>query len=275
MKAYMSEDKEIKGLQASNELIRWLQLLVLPTWFRILLMGLVLLVLIGAAMITVVGIIRSEKDQITGGITLLTIGLPIMLIVVALVFGQQSDKKLVKATQKLLSIEVPTATLENLAATMQAEIEQEIQGCRCNYRLKFNNPDNQQPQELQFTLEINVKKANLAFWMKDNLASNINKLFDSNNQIDRDSAVYAYKHVIIGAESEGYIRNPEPAQDISRGQNGGLLFIRQLESDFLLKPILRLYFCQDLAFFVRGILEATLSNDGNPPNTLQSKSNEQ
>ena len=48
--------------------------------------------------------------------------------------------------------------------------------------------------------------------------------------------------------------NDSPA----RGPDGrmGLIFYRTLAQDFLLQPPLRLYFAQDLAFFVRAVLAA-------------------
>ena len=43
-----------------------------------------------------------------------------------------------------------------------------------------------------------------------------------------------------------------------------LLFFRALPDDFLLRPMEKLYFTQDLGFFVRGILEA---QETTPPST--------
>ena len=45
-----------------------------------------------------------------------------------------------------------------------------------------------------------------------------------------------------------------PMTDIKSG-HVGFVFTKQLGSDFLLNPGDRLYFAQDLAFFVRGLLD--------------------
>ena len=64
------------------------------------------------------------------------------------------------------------------------------------------------------------------------------------------------QHLLAGARAEGYRLNHELAD--YGGDDGGraLLFYRTLPEDFLLRPIERLYFTQDLGFFVRGIVEA-------------------
>jgi hypothetical protein len=41
------------------------------------------------------------------------------------------------------------------------------------------------------------------------------------------------------------------------GESGGQALIKALDEDFLLSPAQRLYFTQDLAFFLRGLIEAT------------------
>ena len=74
--------------------------------------------------------------------------------------------------------------------------------------------------------------------------------------LDRHPALACYQHVIAGALAEGYRLNQELAA--YGGTDGGksLLFFRTLPEDFLLRPIEKLYFTQDLGFFVRGIIES-------------------
>lgn len=40
----------------------------------------------------------------------------------------------------------------------------------------------------------------------------------------------------------------------------GVVFTKSLHEDFLLEPAQRLYFAQDLSFFIRGMLEASIQH---------------
>jgi hypothetical protein len=63
---------------------------------------------------------------------------------------------------------------------------------------------------------------------------------------------------LIGAEREACAPNPVARPD-EDAINHALVFIRLLHDDVLIEPAQRLYFAQDLAFFVRGMTDARLA----------------
>lgn len=70
---------------------------------------------------------------------------------------------------------------------------------------------------------------------------------------------FRYKNCLIGAHQEGYILNENPILSPDQ-KTTGFVFIKLLHEDFLLEPAHRLYFEQDLSFFIRGMSEGLLSD---------------
>lgn len=106
---------------------------------------------------------------------------------------------------------------------------------------------------LQFKVELNVKKANVVIWIP---------VPGDESTPQSLQGVENYQHVLAGALAEGYIQNAAPITDARLGYLG-FVFIKLLGDDFLLNPGDRLYFAQDLAFFVRALLSvATNSQHG-------------
>jgi len=247
----MSESKPTSAIEASNELVRWLQLLVLPLWARIVLVVVMLMIVSGSLALLAVGLFRRDKESIAAVIPLLTVALPVMLVVIALVFSQNGGKRLKLNTTMLLEKDLPQAITDNLAAKEKTiRLTTTAQGCRADYELTLGVEGAVPDAMIHFSVELNVRKVNLAFWLGG---------FDSPEQVSIDTpSLKPYSHVISGALAEGYRMNPVPARYFGTGKGYGLLFFRELEADFLLKPAARLYFCQDLSFFVRGVLEAQI-----------------
>lgn len=253
----MSEKQDPNPLAPSNELVRWLQLLVLPLWARLGLLVIMGLIVAGGLTLLVAGLVLQEKEDLTAAMTLLTVALPVMLIVVALVFGQNGEKRLKDITRVLLEIELPLTLIANLSSSdARSTIKNTLQGCRCDYQLKLVGGNSATTISLDFSIELNVRKVNVAFWL------NAPPLPDS---VSIETEVLKpFRHVISGALSEGYKLNETPLHFFSAGKSNGLLFFRELDPDFLLKPAARLYFCQDMSFFVRGVVEAQHGNLGKP-----------
>lgn len=245
----MSEQKTSSPIEASNELVRWLQLLVLPLWARIGLLLIMALIVAGGLTLLATSLIREEKEDLAAAMTLLTVALPVMLVVVALVFGQHGEKRLKANTSVLLESELPQALHANLSSTQASlAIQKTLQGCRCDYHLNFGGTGILSDVKLDFSVELNVRKINLAFWLNGYaLPEHISAEVES---------LKPFRHVIAGALAEGYRMNDTPARYLGSGQGQGILFFRELDPDFLIKPAARLYFCQDLSFFVRGVIEA-------------------
>lgn len=209
-----------------------------------------LLALSNALGLLVSGMINTDKDAISAAVSILTVALPVGLIVVALVFGDGGAQKLREMTQRVLSQEVPQAIRENLkhGKLVDTELNFSTQGYIADYQLTAK-PTLGDPVTLTFRMELNVKKVNLVFWM-DNMDSHTEAkaLLDSRP---------LWKASWIGAEREGYALNPVVTTS-SVNKRAGVVLIKTLHEDFLLEPAQRLYFAQDFAFFVRGMLEAEL-----------------
>ena len=229
-----------------------MQLLVLPIWARIGLLLIMFLIVAGGLVLLTTGLLWKEKEDVTAAMTLLTVSLPIMLIVVALVFGQRGAKRLKDSTRYLLETELPETLLANLVSRgNRPAIERNLQGCRCDYRLHYRGNGAMSGLEVNFSVELNVKKINVAFWLATQDLPDIVSI--------ETGALGHFRHVFAGAEAEGYRMNNSPAHYLGTGSGSGVLFSRELDPDFLLKPAARLYLCQDLGFFVRGVVEATYS----------------
>jgi hypothetical protein len=237
-------DTVSKGLPAPNELLQWLRLLVLPLWARIAVLLVLVAVLTGGIGVLGTGLWTHDAEGVSLAVKLLTVALPVMLVVVALVFGQNSDERLRQLTTAVLEKDIVRALEANFGDAFGLSVVPRVRGCCADYEIR--RPGSADAQ-LRFTLELNVYKVNVCFWLDDALPG----------RLDPDTAALApFRHVILGARAEGYALNEEPARYDGTGQGTGLLFFRRLADDFLLQPGQRLYFAQDLSFFVRGMLEA-------------------
>jgi len=249
-----------ESLKTSNDLIRWLKLLALPAWAKVALALIMLLILLSALGLLGWGLYFRDKDSVASAVTILTVGLPVGLIVVALVFGDGGARKLKALTERVLQHEIPDAVLENLSPTnhgeryTQAQVKPRIRGCIADYTLQVTDThfqgDHRIERTLNFKLEINVKKVNFVVWLPlaDGPASNLPEL------------LARYKSCFFGAEKEGYVQNREPLMGEKQGHMG-IVFIKTLGDDFLLNPAERLYFAQDFAFFIRGLLDTEAPYD--------------
>jgi hypothetical protein len=135
-----------------------------------------------------------------------------------------------------------------LGPLANAAIEQKSRGFITDYTVS-TQPASGPGTTLHFRLELNVRKVNLVYWFPtpppDN---NARKLFESHPGLHS---------CLVGAEREGYVLNPV-AQASSGDSKNSCVFFKTLHEDFLLSPAQRLYFAQDLSFFVRGLLEASV-----------------
>ncbi|WP_066268861.1 hypothetical protein [Hydrogenophaga palleronii] len=244
----MSEE----GLRTSSDLIRWLKMLALPGWAKLGLAAIMLLTLANALGLLVSGMLARDKEAIAAAVSILTVGLPLGLIVIALVFGDGGSRKLRQLTSLLLEKEVPKALQENLAplagpgALANARIEHQSRGFITDYTVSMPS-DAPPPATLHFRLELNVRKVNLVFWAPTPPADNNARAVFENHP--------GLHSCLVGAEREGYVLNPLIQTEAGTGRKG-CVFIKVLHEDFLLSPAHRLYFAQDLSFFVRGLLEA-------------------
>lgn len=255
----MSEE----SIKASNDLIRWLKMLALPVGVRFALASIMLLILFSALSLLVWGLHSGAHETIASAVTMLTVGLPVGLIVVALVFGDGGATKLKALTLQILTKEIPETILENLSADAddsrysKAKITKKIRGCIADYRLTVHdkNRSNHSSADtlltFEFKLELNVMKVNFVIWIPEPKP-------DSTHSVAQQ--LENYQSCFFGAEKEGYLQNETLLQGEKKGFLG-MVFIKKLGEDFLINPAQRLYFAQDFAFFVRGLL-AVEANHG-------------
>jgi hypothetical protein len=244
----MSESND----RVSNDLIRWLKMLALPKWAKLLLALIMLTTLASGLILLADGMIRREKDIIAVAVSILTIAMPIGLIVIALVFGDGGGRKLRELTKRVLEQEIPEAIRENLihGKLTDSLLTYVTRGFIADYVITAKK-ENTHIKEIKFSVELNVKKVNVVFHVDCSAA-------DSNARAIMESRP-DYQACLIGAEGEGYVLNSVIHRRIEP-KIAELVFIKRLHDDFLLEPAHRLYFAQDLAFFVRGMLEATLND---------------
>lgn len=247
-------------MKASGDLIRWLRMLALPSWAKAVLALIMGVVIASALGLLVWSLSFNRIEVLSSAVTILTVALPITLVVVAMVFGDGGAKKLKTLTKLVLESEVPAALHENLAATSayapydRCDVALTAHGCVADYALSVaSSVPQSQPQPpanlvraLRFKLELNVRKANVVLWLP-------RRAFASR------SGEHPYQSCFFGAAREGYVQNELPIASADP-DHVGVVFIKNLSEDFLLNPAERLYFAQDLAFFIRGVLNVELQH---------------
>lgn len=245
-------------IKASGDLIRWLRMLALPLWAKAILALIMGVVIASALGLLVWSLSFNRIEVLSSAVAILTVALPITLVVVAMVFGDGGAKKLKTLTKLVLESEVPTALHENLAATSayapydRCDVTLTAHGCVADYALSVARFDQQAPspaslvRALRFKLELNVRKANVVLWLP-------RRAFASG------AGDHPYQSCFFGAAREGYVQNELPIA-CADPDLVGVVFIKNLSEDFLLNPAERLYFAQDLAFFIRGILNVELQH---------------
>ncbi|TSE31970.1 hypothetical protein Tther_00172 [Tepidimonas thermarum] len=234
----------------SNDIIRWLKLLALPRWAKVGLAIILLFTLANALGLLAVGMLTLDKDSITAGITVMTVGLPVGLMVVAVVFGDGGLRRLKSLTQTVLNEDIPTALRENFNARpfepagWLPKLQTRTSGCCADYRVRHPTPG-AGVDILHFIVELNINKVNLVILLPH--------ACDLAHAADYFRCSSSLQSCLDGALREGYALNEAPEH---RNGATGLVLTRTLHEDFLLDPARRLYFAQDLAFFIRGMIEA-------------------
>ena len=248
-----------ESLNNSADLIRWLKMLALPTWAKWLL-AVVMVVTLGALALAAWGVLAMHIEVVTAAVTILTVGLPVGLIVVAMVFGDGGAAKLKTLTQLVLRSEIPDALVANLnvrsgyQAFERCHISFDTHGCIADYVLSVDAIDRLgqaarvEPKHFAFKLELNVRKANLVLWLPEKFVQPAK---------GRSQSV-CFLLLELNERAMCLIQCPSPV--VERGYLGAV-FIKQLSEDFLLNPAQRLYFAQDLAFFIQGVLSVELQHD--------------
>ena len=237
----MSDSNSSNQLAISSELLRWLRLLVLPVWARIIVFVMMIVVVVGGLAMLGYALWAQKDDLASRALQLITLSLPVWIVVLALVFGQNSDAKLRKLTYQLLHNDFPAALRLQLAQDIN--LDTQVQGCYARYRL---HQPGQRP--LCFQVELNVYKVNVVIQAPTNLDT---------AQLE-STALQPLAHAMQGAIAEGYTLNPRigTLHCIDGHRYNALTLYRTLSKDFLLEPAQRLYFLQDLCFFIASVWQS-------------------
>ena len=250
----------------SNELILWLKALDLPLWVKVALVIIMAGILTGAGSILIHGLYKADKEEISLAATLLAISLPVLLVVTALVFGSNGEKTLQKRTVRVLKTLIPACIEENFKISDDKEnlfatslkpapiIDTTMRGCIADYFLSVTNNEGLDDIKLRFSIELNVKKANVIFWLPLPKSPFNDVSLEGGNLVELIG--HHRLHCAFGAVAEGYKLNASPVfRSVGNKPMMGLVFIRFLPKDFLLQALEILYFAQDVAFFVRGFTD--------------------
>lgn len=250
----------------SNELILWLKALDLPLWVKVALVMIMASILTGAGSILIHGLYKADKEEISLAATLLAISLPVLLVVTALVFGSNGEKTLQKRTARVLQTLIPACIKETFEISDHKEnssatslkftpvIDTNMRGCIADYFLTVANNEGLDDIKLRFSIELNVKKANVIFWLPLPESPVNDVSLEGGNLVGLIG--HHRLHCAFGAVAEGYKLNASPVfRSVANKPMMGLVFIRFLPKDFLLQALETLYFAQDVAFFVRGFAD--------------------
>lgn len=90
----MSDAASFNQRGLSSELLRGLRPLVLPLWARVVIFGLMIVVVVGGLTMLAYGLWAQKDGMASRAMLLITLSLPVLAVVLALVFGQNSDAKL-------------------------------------------------------------------------------------------------------------------------------------------------------------------------------------
>jgi hypothetical protein len=252
----LDQESKMANETNSSELVQWLRLLSLPWWVKCLLVVLLFALFAVGVGLIYFSVTQQKLEFAAAGATLLTVLLPVSLIIVALIFGISGNKALNKETKKILIQELPEAIKSLLANEQNANnamLSVKVRGCIGYYKLNVENYEQQElSKTLRFHVELNVKKANLVIWLPKEVSAT-----SSSEQLFKQFTLN-HESTLNGAMLEGYSLNEHPSIAVyKKAQYVGCVFIVKLDPDFLMKAPLRLYWANDCAFFIKGLLSSS------------------
>lgn len=239
-----------EGLRTSSELIRWLKLLALPLWAKVAIAFIMLITLANALHLLLAGMVEPDRDAIASGVTLLTVGLPIGLIVVAVVFNDGGASRLRELTRQVLHEDIPSALRNNfdarpfVPADWVPDIRVRVHGCAGSDSV-VSPPSEGNRELLSFVVELNVHKINLVIQLNGH--HSIQKAAD---YFERTATLTS---CLTGALNEGYrlIEMPE-----HRNGTTGLVLTRTLARGFPAGRRPMTVLRAGPGIFLRGMIEA-------------------
>lgn len=246
--------------------------IVIPRWAQFCVVAVLLALALIYGGLAYQGIIDdSRTGWLMASAQLLAILIPLLLVIVVVASAQGGVSGLITRTRQLLDVTIPER------ATILVDPEFQIAGARKVNRSDVAGPEMQvfstrkapsaiyairchphtetdslgktDGRALVFAVEINATKANVVLLLPSARVEEADALHDAAGFEE------LVPHTLEAARAEGYWVNPRPVQRRLFGQPfTGLVLARRLDADFLVNPVKKLDFAQDLMFMVRGFI---------------------
>lgn len=246
--------------------------IVIPRWAQVC----VVVVLLALALIygglAYQGIVdESRAGWLMASAQLLAILIPLLLVIVVVASAQGGVSGLITRTRQLLDVTIPEratilvdpeflltgAKKVNRAAAADPEVHifstrkapSAIYAIRSYPHTDTDSVGRENGRALVFAVEINATKANVVLLLPSA------RMDTANAMGDVTALEKLVPHTLEAARAEGYWVNPRLVRRKLFGQPfTGVVLARRLDADFLVNPVKKLDFAQDLMFMVRGFI---------------------
>lgn len=210
----------------------------------------------------IVAIIDAERfgSWMEASVYLMGILIPITLIALIFVIAETADEAARIKTYNFMTRSLPIALRSinevdpafsgfddvkrtGIVSPIDVEVAQYFGSCIGRYRVKYQAID-----LLLFRLELNVRKANLVLSLPREVVCKNRK--DASMPCIADVRELLL-HTLKGSQEEGYQLNDVI---VDRGAFVDVVLIVKLRENFMITPHERLYFAQDLMFFLKSVV---------------------
>ncbi|MFN3834786.1 MAG: hypothetical protein ACK4NO_02675 [Glycocaulis sp.] len=247
--------------------------IVIPRWAQFCVVAVLLALALIYGGLAYQGIVDdSRSGWLMASAQLLAILIPLLLVIVVVASAQGGVSGLITRTRQLLDVTIPEratilvdpefqlaagAKKVNRPAVADPEVQvfstrkapSAIYAIRCHPHAETDNAVKADGRALVFAVEINATKANVVLLLPSARMEEAGAA--------RDVAAFEglVPHTLEAARAEGYWVNPRPVRRTLFGQAfTGVVLARRLDADFLVNPVKKLDFAQDLMFMVRGFI---------------------
>lgn len=233
---------------------------------RTLIFGTLAILIAANVVMIYVGIVESDSypSWVEAATHLLGIIFPFALALVVLSLAENGDEVVQARTYRYMTRTIPRVLLavdqapaplipfrklrrQRLTPLVDVCVQQRLGSCVGQYAIVLRDG-----RRLRFQLEINVRKANLVLLLAEAVGAPASPRQGPPSASD---LLKRARHSLTGAEIEGYRINPEIRRvETDQGLEHGVVLIRNLDPKFLSSAYERVYFAQDLMFFLSALI---------------------